>query len=526
MKTILSTAVLLTCCISAFSQPCIPNAPTGNAGIHPPPDSIPCIERNVPYDFTMQLENFDTVAVSGFTFSFSVDSIHINDIVNLPCGINWQASSLTILKGETACIRVFGTTNEEVGQYPLRVYVTIYVNISGNPNQVSGELSDLARQLAAVGGVSYNYKYVSRVINAGDPCPPRDTTSVRTVGNSDVSISVSCAGAGIVLQATPGMASYSWSTGDITSSASVTSTGNYSVTVTDLYGCPGIASENLNASSLSADICIVGIDSATGKNIIVWEKPATAAIDSYVIYRETNQADIYAPIGIQAFNAFSIFIDHQSVPEQISNKYKLGIKDTCGFNTIGTNYHKTIHLSINQGVGNIWNLNWNHYEGFAFSSYNIYRGISSGNLSLLTSIASNVDSYTDVSPPAGSVVYYQIEVINPGSCNPSAKMNNYSSSRSNIVSTPFVGIDGLRGNNVLRMEPNPFMSFMTITIPESSDGPFELKIFSTAGKQLWNETGIRGNSFTLFRNSLPQGLYYVELRGKSTTYRGKIIAAL
>lgn len=33
-----------------------------------------------------------------------------------------------------------------------------------------------------------------------------------------------------------------------------------------------------------------------------------------------------------------------------------------------------MHLTINQGMGNTWNLIWQPYQGFVVSSYNIYRG--------------------------------------------------------------------------------------------------------------------------------------------------------
>ncbi len=48
---------------------------------------------------------------------------------------------------------------------------------------------------------------------------------------------------------------------------------------------------------------------------------------------------------------------------------------------------------------------------------------------LLTTIASNLNSYTDLTAPAGQL-YYQIEVVSSYTCDPSRSFN---SSRSNIV---------------------------------------------------------------------------------------------
>ncbi len=486
MKKLLSILLPAALHINAYSQ-CTPNAPMGNAGIFPSPDSVPCIERGVFYDFTMQLENFDTLN-NPFGYVITVDWTTIDSIENFPCGINWQASSPTFNTGQTACIRVSGTTNEAAGQYPLKIYLTMQLNVAGSGTQiVSGELEYLS-STAGIFGVIYDSRYVSRVINPGAPCPPRDTASNLIAGGSFVSITPSCAGSGIMLHATPGFAAYSWSTGEMASSIAVTSQGYYSVTVSDAFGCPGSNGHDLTAANLTpAEICIVGVDSATGKNVIVWEKPLSAAIDSYVIYRETNQTNVYAPIGTQAYGDFSTFIDVQSIPEQNSNSYKLGILDSCGLNIAGVNHHKTIHLSINQGVGNTWNLSWNHYEGFGFSTYNIYRGTSPGNLALLNSIASTLDSYTDLNPPAG-VIYYQIEVENPNTCNPSAKRadSNYSRSRSNIVSTPFTGIHHLLSES-LSLYPNPTAGIMTLKA-SGVRGTLLLRVDDALGQMLMRQT--------------------------------------
>ena len=120
-----------------------------------------------------------------------------------------------------------------------------------------------------------------------------------------------------------------------------------------------------------------------------------------------------------------------------------------------------IHLTINQGVGGDWNLIWSNYEGINFGSYKIYRGTSTSNMSLLTSIQSNLNSYTDLTPPSG-LVYYQIEIINPNSCSPT-KSTNYSLSRSNIV---------VNGQNDLLQISNDFIS----VYPNPTNGEFIIDI--------------------------------------------------
>lgn len=335
---------------------------------------------------------------------------------------------------------------------------------------------------------------------------------------------VFCSGGNVTLQATPGFVSYLWNTGSAASSIVATTTGAYTVAATDSNGCMARDTFLLNTSALSPpDICIVGLDSATNQNIIVWEKPVTAAIDSYIVYKESNQADVYVRIHSQPFGAFSTFIDASSNPQQQAYRYKLGIVDSCGSSTLPGNFHKTIHLTINQGIGNTWNLIWSHYEGFTFPSYNIYRGTTLSGISLLTTISGNLNSYTDLNPPSGPfIVYYQIEVVNPNSCNPTAKMWDYGVSRSNIVNTGSVGIASNPVNSILKIYPNPFSETAIIEVPDELAGAFSLKLYDLMGNEIRNMNGISGKSVNLKKETLASGIYFVELIGPRR-YFGKVV---
>jgi hypothetical protein len=162
---------------------------------------------------------------------------------------------------------------------------------------------------------------------------------------------------------------------------------------------------------------------------VVWEKPVSTAIDSFYVYKEINQANVYQKVGGTSFADSAIFDDVSSNPAVQAYRYKLSAIDSCGVESDLGDFHKTIHLTINQGIGSSWNLIWSGYEGFNFPSYNIYRGSNSSNMVLLTTIASNLTSYTDLTAPGGQL-YYQIEVVGSYSCDPSKSFN---SSRSNIV---------------------------------------------------------------------------------------------
>ena len=225
---------------------------------------------------------------------------------------------------------------------------------------------------------------------------------------------------------------------------------------------------------------MVGLDSLTNNIRLVWEKPLTTAIDSFYIYKESNVADVYTQIGSRAYDSLSIWIDPISNPAVQSYRYKITAFDTCVAETPLSDFHKTIHLTINQGVGGAWNLIWSHYEGINFGSYKIYRGTSLSNVALLTTIQSNLNSYTDLNPPTG-LVYYQIEIINPNNCSPT-KSINYSSSKSNITSN---GQNDLLviTSDYISIFPNPTTSKITVKSSLELIGK-EFTIYDQLGKEV------------------------------------------
>ena len=239
-----------------------------------------------------------------------------------------------------------------------------------------------------------------------------------------------------------------------------TSTGiTYTVTVNSTNGC--IAKDSISINSIpmnNPNICIVGVDS-TNKNMIIWNKPYSTAIDSFLIYEETNVTGIYEKIGAVSYDSNSVFVDYLSNPNIQSSKYKIAILDSCGLVSNQSAYHKTMHLAINQGVGTSWNLIWDSYEGFTVSTYKIYRGTNQNNLQLIGSTSGGNNQYTDFSAPAG-YVYYQVEVISPNSCSITKSIN---STRSNIATNnPTVINESSKRRLTYSIYPNPSHNEFTI----------------------------------------------------------------
>jgi hypothetical protein len=324
---------------------------------------------------------------------------------------------------------------------------------------------------------------------------------------------VPCTGGTISLLAPNGFASYLWNTGSTESSLIVSQSGNFSVSVTDNNGCSRTSNPFVvNASFMAPpQVCIVGIDSLTNENRVVWEKPLTQGIDSFYVYKESNISDVYTKIGATNYDDLAVFLDVNSNPAVQAYRYKISALDTCGVETNVSEFHKTIHLTINQGVGNSWNLIWSHYEGLNFGSYNIYRGTDLSNMSLLTTIQSNLNSYSDLTPPTGAT-YYQIEVVNPVNCDPT-KSINYGVSRSNIVNN---GVSGINEEvlSTLNIYPNPTNSNITLEVSSDLVGK-RYSIVDFSGRILLDGK-ISSNQEHIDLQNVARGSYYLSIENGSS----------
>jgi hypothetical protein len=331
--------------------------------------------------------------------------------------------------------------------------------------------------------------------------------------------------------------SYLWSNGNTQSSIFIKTSGNYVVTVTDFNNCT-ISSQNLiiNASLLQVpEVCIVGIDSATNHNRVIWERQNSNLVDSFKIYRESTVSGVYNLIGSQNFSTQSVFIDTNSNPAQQAYRYKITAVDTCGMETAPSDFHKTMHLTINAGLGGVWNLIWTGYEGFNFGSYRIYRSTDSTNMQLLTQIQSNMTSYTDLNPPAGDL-FYQIEVISPHPCYPDSiysKANtNYNTTRSNTentVSALNIGIEVVNNNaSSIRILPNPNKGNFVLEVNLErikANQTYSIKVYSVMGKIVYQEEvkALKNFRKQMHFETLSKGVYIIRLNTDNDVMNGKFV---
>lgn len=287
----------------------------------------------------------------------------------------------------------------------------------------------------------------------------------------------------------------------------------YTVTVITSNGCQASDQVKVNLKKMEAiDICMVGVDSS-GKNIVFWEHPNATTIDSVIIYKETSVTNNFVKIAGAAYNEGK-FIDKASQPNVKSDKYRISILDTCEFESPQSAAHKTMHLSINKGIGTSWNLIWKGYEGFSVPTYTIYRGTDPLNLQQHDAVSGTTTQYTDYNPPPG-VLYYQIQVVNPHPCSAA----NGISARSNITSSNGVGIKKFSNELNFSIYPNPANNLLMVNLENVIiDKNMTLTIYNTLGA-IVKTIHIEQDKQQINISDLDNGFYSIEIR--SANYNGQ-----
>ena len=331
-----------------------------------------------------------------------------------------------------------------------------------------------------------------------------------------------CNGGSVVLNAGGSFTSYSWSNGSTSQTITVSQTGTYSVTVHGTDGCiyNDNQSVNTNTTFTGQTVCIVSVDQATGKNTVVWEKTGGLGIDSFKVYRETSITGVYQLIRQQPFGNFSTYTDGQSNPQQSSDRYVVTVVDACGESPYSA-AHRTIHLTSNVGINNEVNLIWNAYEGFTYPSFNIYRGSSLLNMQLLTQVSSGTFSYTDLIPPAPPL-YYEIEVVNPQGCVPTAKTDDYSSSLSNIIQLNALSIEENKPDIIsVYSYVNDANGQTVLHINFSKQPSGSLKVYDVSGREVFAVDNVITTEIQL-PNTLSKGVYIADVNTGSYNMKSKI----
>lgn len=157
MKSLIFTLTLVLAGLVASAQ-CTPTTlPSG--GIYPEGDTAHCFVRGVADSAVVFFKNFETVTVGPITAD--VDSIRIDSINGLPCGLSWTTSNAgndnIFVKNEEGCFLIYGTSEGMEGVFKTNVIVTAWI-VGGPPAGI--------QQPASAIGLSLSVKS----IEAGSSC--------------------------------------------------------------------------------------------------------------------------------------------------------------------------------------------------------------------------------------------------------------------------------------------------------------------------------------------------------------------
>ena len=251
------------------------NAGPGTQVGFPYPDSIPCVVQGEPYSYSIPIKMYSQF---NFLGQHDIDSITIDTIYNLPCGLCYQTSSATgtFDSAQIGCIKISGTTWDAVGQYPFKFVVTAY--LSGNPTE---SVETIYPPLVYASGIR---EWLRVTAAPGTNCTATDTLQADSAAKN-LTASVVCPTG--INQVAVNVASLNIMPNPFNSSAQLSFTAEknaaYAVKITDITGKlvsvkqiqanPGLNTTVIERGNLSSGLYLIslsdGVSSVTRKFTIV-----------------------------------------------------------------------------------------------------------------------------------------------------------------------------------------------------------------------------------------------------------------
>jgi hypothetical protein len=322
---------------------------------------------------------------------------------------------------------------------------------------------------------------------------------------------------GVVSEGNSG--SYEWFTPNVESEECLVRIGDsYSLNSMDTSGMFSIF------TFPETPICMVSVDSLTNYNVVIWEKPVSDIIADFLVYKETDEANIYEVIDTVGYEEITMVTDSVSNPVIRPYRYKIGFIDVENRLFPAGDYHQTIHLTINQGVNGTWNLIWTPYTGFEYSSYKIMRKTDSDDYEQIATVSASFSSYTDLNAPPGEV-YYMIKIEHPGGCNPASREGEYASVYSNVASNSIVSVSE-KNDPDFTIYPIPADKQLNVSFGENITGNVMLTISDLAGRVVYSgefRDVQPGQAETINIFTFKEGIYLLQLTSGKNNATRKIV---
>ncbi len=283
---------------------------------------------------------------------------------------------------------------------------------------------------------------------------------------------------------------------------------------------------------MAPQICMVTVDTATGDNLVIWEKNSLAPILNYNIYRESIVAGQYEPIGQVPAGELSVFLDPGANPAIQAFTYKITATRPDGSQSDISlcKPHKTIHLLTSYNTEyETAQLSWDHYYGFVYGTFFIFRSTTEYGFSIIHQMASSTTAWTDIYADPDQEYYYRVAVEHLPACQPTgtgAKVGTgpYHHSLSNMDDNKLklLSARGVKQPSGLVIHPNPVADRAVILFRNPGNEPYRLSIMDLSGKVVYRVDDIYTDQIEFTRGDLPSGLYLVELRGPDVM-RGRMM---
>ncbi|MBK7174354.1 MAG: T9SS type A sorting domain-containing protein [Bacteroidales bacterium] len=313
--------------------------------------------------------------------------------------------------------------------------------------------------------------------------------------------------------------SYEWTTPNVNSDECL-------IRISDLYAQSAI---DISAAFTimpypETPVCLVTVDSLTKNNVIIFEKPVSDLISDFLVYKETDEANVYEIIDTLSYEEVPIVTDFSSDPAMRPYRYKIGFQDSENRVFPAGDYHQTIHLIINQGVNNSWNLIWTPYVGINYASCNILRKSKSGNYEQIATVSSSFNSFTDFNAPQGDIAYI-VSIVHPTGCGIGMRATDVNIVYSNEASLSLSSLDENKEVNI-SIYPVPANDLINIQFGDNSNETINLTITDVTGRIIYSKEFsdvLPGQVHSINSTNYAEGMYLLNVISSGNKSTRKIV---